>query len=297
MPDTADPSAADAHRVTREPLTLQIGPHRLGAEWVRPAGAAAGKAPIVFLHEGLGSIAQWTGRAPDGELIDFPARLARATGRDAFLYDRLGFGRSDPLPADRRPDYLYREAWDTLPRVLDAAGINRAVLFGHSDGASIALLFAARFPQRTVAVISEAAHVFIEEVTLEGIRKARAAYHAPNSKLKAAMVRYHGAKADMTFRNWADVWLSPAFTSFDMTAELPSIRCPVLAIQGDGDEYGTEAQPAAIAEGVGGPVETWLITHCGHIPHIQADERVLPRIHGFVEASGQPIDIKKTPFR
>ncbi len=286
MPDTADPSAADASGVTREPLTLQIGPHRLGAEWVRPAGARAAKAPIVFLHEGLGSIAQWTGRAPNGELIDFPARLAQATGRNAFLYDRLGFGRSDPLPADRQPDYLYREAWDTLPEVLDAAGIARAILFGHSDGASIALLFAAKFPDRAVAVISEAAHVFIEEVTLEGIRSARAAYHAPGSKLKSAMVRYHGDKADTTFRNWSDVWLSPAFAGFDMTAELPNIRCPVLAIQGDGDEYGTKAQLKAIAQHikrVRGGVETWPVLNCGHIPHLQARERAAKKIASFLE--------------
>ncbi len=284
MPDTADPSAADAPAVEREPLDLQIGPHRLGAEWVRPAGAAAGKAPIVFLHEGLGSIAQWTGRAPDGELIDFPARLAQATGRDAFLYDRLGFGRSDPLPADRQPDYLYREAWDTLPEVLNAAGIARAILFGHSDGASIALLFAARYPDRTEAVISEAAHVFIEEVTLEGIRQARAAYDAPDSKLKAAMARYHGDKADTTFRNWADVWLDPAFASFDMTAELPFVRCPALAIQGERDKYGTEAQLDAIAQGVSRSVKTWPVPDCGHVPHLQAHKRVLPKTAGVLNA-------------
>lgn len=263
---------------TRRSLTLPVGGHSLAAEWVEPPGAPGGE-PVVLLHEGLGSIAQWVRRD-----VDVPARLAAATGRPAFLHDRLGFGRSDPLPRQRTPRYLYEEAWETLPRVLDAAGIDRAALVGHSDGASIALLLAAKFPDRVTALVSEAAHSFVEDVTLAGIVEARAAFHAPDGRLRKALARFHGDKTDATFSGWADVWLKPGFAAFDMRGELARITCPVLAIQGEGDEYGTPRQLDAIAEAVAGPVETWLVEDCRHIPHFQAADRVLPRIADFLAA-------------
>lgn len=262
----------------RRSQTLVVGGHSLAAEWVEPPGAADGE-PVVMLHEGLGSIAQWVWRD-----IDAPARLAAATGRPVFLYDRIGFGRSDPLPRQRTPRYLYEEAWEILPRVLDAAGIDKAALVGHSDGASIALLFAARFPDRVTALVSEAAHSFIEDLTLSGIVEARAAFHAPDGRLRRALARFHGDKIDATFSGWADVWLKPDFAAFDMRGDLRRIVCPVLAIQGAEDEYGTLRQLDAIAEAVAGGVETWLVEECRHIPHFQAADRVLPRISAFLTA-------------
>lgn len=258
-------------------LAVAVDGHRLAAVRLTPAGAVDAP-PLVLLHEGLGSVAQWTWRD-----VDVPRRLALRLRRPVLAYDRLGFGRSDRLPERRRPDYLYREARRILPAVLDRCGIRRCHLLGHSDGASIALLFAALVPERTVAVVSEAAHVFIEAHSLAGIRAARAAFHQPGSRLRAALARHHGDKVDWMFENWADVWLDPAYHAFDMTALLPRIVAPTLAIQGADDAYGTPAQLAAIARAAGGPVETWLIPGCGHAPHFEAADRVLPRVAAFLE--------------
>ena len=265
--------------VDRRPLALRAGGATLNALRLVPHALAANAPPLVFLHEGLGSITQWTGRG-----IDVPAGLATATGCRALVYDRKGYARSDPLSDPRHPRYLYDEAWTVLPEVLDAAAIDRAVLIGHSDGATIALLFAARFPDRTAGVVGEAAHVIVEDVTLAGIHTAKRAFEAPDSRLKAALRRHHGDRADAVFGAWADAWLSPDFAAFDMRDELPRIIAPVLAIQGEGDEYGTPRQLALIAEGVAGPVETWLVPDCAHVPHLQAAGRVLPRIAGFAAA-------------
>ena len=263
--------------VERRPLELNAGDARLNALWLEPEARQADDLPLVFLHEGLGSIPQWTARG-----VDAPARLVAATGHPALVFERQGYGRSDPLPAPRHPGYLYDEAWQALPRVLDSAGIDRAILIGHSDGGSIALLFAARFPDRTDRLVSEAAHVIVEDVTLAGIREAKTAYDASGSRLKAALQRHHGDRTDAVFAGWADAWLSPEFRGFDMRDQLPGITAPVLAIQGDGDEYGTPAQLEMISAGVAGPVETWLVPDCTHVPHHQAADGVLPRIARFI---------------
>lgn len=270
-------NAAPPPLLERRPLDIRVGDVRLNALWIAPAAVEPAAVPLIFLHEGLGSIPQWTARG-----IDAPARLVAATGRPALVFERQGYGRSDPLTAPRHPGYLYDEAWEALPRVLDAAGIGRAVLVGHSDGGSIALLFAARFPDRTDRLVSEAAHVIVEDVTLAGIRDARRAYGAPQSRLKAALQRHHGDGTDAVFSAWADAWLSPDFRDFDMGDQLAAITAPALAIQGDGDEYGTPRQLELIAEGVAGPVETWLVPDCAHVPHHQAADRVLPRIAEFI---------------
>lgn len=278
-PDAApDPSPASTWPPERRERLLEVGGHRIDSLWLEPAeGRVPGAVPLVFLHEGLGSIGQWR----KGEL-DVPAWLVAETGCPALVYDRLGFGGSDPLPGQRAPDYLYEEAWRSLPAVLNALAVERAILIGHSDGATIALLFAAAYPERTVAVVSEAAHIIVEEVTLAGIRAAREAWNAPDGRLRAALTRYHGAKTEAMFSGWADVWLTDAFKRFDMGDQLPKITAPVLALQGDGDEYGSPTQLDLIATGVSGPVDVWLVSACRHIPHFQAADRVLPRIGGFV---------------
>lgn len=245
---------------------------RLGLRRVVPPGLAFDpSAPVwVFLHEALGSIAQWK---------DFPERLCAASGRAGIIYERRGHGRSDPLPAGAivRPQAFHRdEARDWLRPLLAALDLRRPLLFGHSDGATIALAYAALFPDQVEAVVSEAAHVFVEEITLAGIRDAVAAY--ATTDLGERLACYHGEKTAVVFRSWSETWLKPTFRDWDMTAALAAIRCPVVALQGAQDEYGSVAQLDAIAAGVSGPVVTRLLPDCRHIPHFQATDAVLAAI-------------------
>lgn len=258
--------------VQRRHFDLRAAGHRLHAERLRPPHAAAGPT-LVFLHEGLGSIGQWR---------HFPAELCARTGLPGLVYERWGYGRSEALTGSRPKHYLCREARDSLPEVLAASGIvEPPILFGHSDGGSIALLFAAAWPERARAVISEAAHVFVEEVCLAGIRLACAAYE--QGTLRAGLHRYHGDNTDPMFRGWCDTWLRPGYRDWSMEAELPRITCPALIIQGADDEYGTRAQVDAIAAGVAGPAEILWLPGCGHVPHHQAREPVLATSACFIE--------------
>ncbi|HYE00066.1 MAG TPA: alpha/beta hydrolase [Alphaproteobacteria bacterium] len=263
--------------VSRRPVAFRVDGVRLAGLWIEPERAAPGALPLVFLHEGLGSIAQWTSRGRD-----VPAEIAAATGCPALVYERQGFGASDPLDRPRADDYLYDEAWRVMPQVLDQAGIGRCIPIGHSDGGSIALMFAARHPERVAALVSEAAHVIVEDITLVGIRAARDQYAPPDSRLRAALARYHGDKTEATFSGWADVWLRPGFAAMDMCPHLAGLTAPLLALQGADDEYGSPRQLELIAAHVGGPVETWLVPDCGHAPHFQAHDAVVPRIVDFV---------------
>jgi pimeloyl-ACP methyl ester carboxylesterase len=231
----------------------------------------AGEPTLVFLHEGLGCIDTWR---------NFPRQLCEATGLGALIYDRYGFGGSDPLLEPRSAGYLEQEAHQSLPELLEACGITTPLLIGHSDGGTIALLYAARFPERPRGVITEAAHVFVEEVTLSGIRQAEAAYQAGG--LRDKLMRHHGQRTDAMFHGWSDIWLAPEFRDWSVESELARIRCPVLAIQGEDDEYGSAAQVQAIASRVSGPAAVALIPGCGHIPHHQARERVLREMTEFI---------------
>lgn len=252
------------------PFFFDAGGVRLYGEWHRRDGK---KPVLVFLHEGLGSVAQWK---------DFPGLLCDRTGHAGFVFDRRGHGKSDPLGIPRRPEYLHEEAHRWLPDVLENQGIEKPVLIGHSDGGTIALLFAARFPEKVTAVITEAAHVFVEPVTLEGIRKAVDLYNGTD--LEKRLAAYHGKNTAGVFHNWADTWLDPRFRTWNVEGDLADIRCPLLVIQGEDDEYGTPAQVEAIAGKTSGPADAWLIPRCGHIPHQQAREAVLLRMAGFIAA-------------
>ncbi len=257
--------------VRRHHHALEAAGHRLHAEHLIPPRAAAGPT-LVFLHEGLGSIGQWRG---------FPKQLCAQTGLPGLVYERWGYGRSEPLVGPRPDDYLQREAWDTLPEVLETCGVAEPpILFGHSDGGSIALLFAAAYPQRVRAAISEAAHVFVDEKCLVGIRRARDAYQ--QGSLREGLRRYHGDNTDTMFRGWCDTWLRPDYRDWNMEAELPRIVCPVLVVQGEDDEYGTRAQVDAIAAGITGPTELLWLPGCGHVPHHQARETVLAATGRFI---------------
>ncbi len=258
--------------VHRHRFDLHAAGHRLHAERLSPPHAVAGPS-LVFLHEGLGSIGQWR---------HFPAELCARTGLPGLVYERWGHGQAEPLTGPRPDGYLEREARDSLPEVLATCGIvEPPILFGHSDGASIALLFAAAHPKRVRAVIGEAAHVFIENVCLDGIRQAVAAYE--QGPVRDGLRRYHGANTEILFRGWCDTWLRPTRRHWNVEAQLPRIVCPTLIIQGADDEYATRAQVDAIAVGVSGPTEILWLPACGHVPHHQAREPVLDAAARFID--------------
>lgn len=219
------------------------------------------RAPLVFLHEGLGCAGLWTQRGRD-----WPAALCAASGRAGWVYSRRGYGRSDPI-ADVRgtgrhgPDYMHREANETLPALLAALGVAKPVLVGHSDGATIALLHAASQP--VTACLALAPHVFVEEVALQAIAQAREAYL--QGELRERLARHH-ADVDSAFWQWNDVWLSEGFKAFDIRAECSHITAPLLLVQGRDDEYGTLAQLDAIAAAAP-QAQRLVLEHCGHSPH------------------------------
>ena len=250
---------------------VTAGGHRLCVERIGRGAAPADLQTLVFLHEGLGSILHWR---------DVPRRLAAATGLPALVYDRWGFGNSEPLRLPRPDDYLEREAGEALPDLLAACGVGRHILIGHSDGGTIALLHAARQPAGLLGVATEAAHVFVEDCTIEGIESAVTAWR--ETDLARRLARYHGDKAESVFRGWAETWLRPGFRGWRMVDRLPAIDCPCLVIQGIDDMYGTRAQVEAITGGVAGPAEALLVPDCGHAPHLEAPAVVLPAIAGFV---------------
>ena len=239
----------------------------------RIEGPTPGKPTLVFLHEGLGTIGIWG---------DFPDALCQATGCPGLIYERPGYGASDPRPLPWPDDVLEQEAEIVLPALLDALGIERPVLVGHSDGATIALLFAAAFPDRVRAVISEAAHVVLDELTLAGVSQLQPAWD--EGDLRAYLEQHHGAGAEALFRGWSGVWLAPARRAWSITDRLARITCPVLAIQGADDEYGLPAQLDAIVQGVSGPAERFLVANCAHDPHLQQRDLMLERMAAFIDA-------------
>jgi pimeloyl-ACP methyl ester carboxylesterase len=237
-------------------------PIRIEYEWV---GAASGPV-MVFLHEGLGSLSMWR---------DFPARLAGALGMRGLVYSRPGYGRSTPRAAEERwdLDFMHRQAREVLPAFLGAAeaGDERVWLYGHSDGGSIALLYAAAFPARVAGLIVAAPHVFVEDLSIASIERARAAYLATD--LREKLARHHD-DPDSAFWGWNDIWLHAPFRAWTLEREIEAIRAPVLALQGVDDEYGTMEQIRRIARRVPG-VETLELEHCGHSPHRDQPEAVI----------------------
>lgn len=229
---------------------------------------AANRPSIVFLHEALGSVAQWR---------DFPQKIANITGFNVFAYDRLGHGMSDGFLQKRELDYLQIEAWEVLPVVLKQIGVETPIVYGHSDGGSIALLYAARFP--TLALITEAAHVFVEPLTLEGIHEAL----QRKTFLLERHYRFHGEKTEALFAAWSDTWLAPAFESWNIEYELPNISCQSLIIQGTEDVYGTAAQVERIVKGIGEKAAALLIDQCGHSPHREATDAVISAVQVFLK--------------
>lgn len=233
---------------------------------IHPQASPNGPA-VVFLHDALGSIAQWQ---------DFPRLVAGLTQRRTIVYNRRGHGRSSPLQTPRRPDYLHREALKDLPSLLDHLEISAPILIGHSDGGSIALIYAAHHP--TTALITEAAHVIVEDITLRGIRMAA----RDRFQLIQALKKYHDERAQVLFDAWTETWLHPDFRDWDITGLLPRIECPALIIQGADDEYGSEEQVWAISAGIGPRSQAILIANCGHIPHREAPTKIIDHMTKFI---------------
>ena len=240
---------------------------RLETLWLAPQTVAAPS--IVMLHEGLGSIALWK---------DFPHALAERTGCGVLVYSRYGHGNSDRQVERRSIGFMHHEGEVVLPELLDKLGIARPILLGHSDGGSIALIFAGRYPERTRALILEAPHVFVEEFGLASIRAAKVAFES--TSLRARLGCYH-AHVDETFWAWNDIWLDPQFPAWNIESYLATIECPVLCIQGEDDEYGTRAQVDTIVARVPG-AELLMLAQCGHSPHRDQREATLARMAEFV---------------
>lgn len=219
---------------------------------------------LVFLHEALGSIGQWKG---------FPQQLCNALHLNGIVYEREGYGHSSALRKQRTNRYLHEYAWEELPELLDTIlpKEKQVVLIGHSDGASIALLYAARFPKRVKAVESMAAHVLVEEITRKGIAPAVQAYKA--GKLEG-LRKYHGDKTEELFYAWANTWNLPEFRDWNICEDIETVTCPVLALQGVNDQYGTSLQLDLIEKAIRkGQVTKTMIPRCGHHPHLEVPEQ------------------------
>lgn len=230
---------------------------------------------LIFLHEGLGSIAQWK---------KFPEAVCDLLNLDGLIYERYGYGHSTPFMEQRKPDYLQKEASYFLPLLLEHLNIEdrEIILIGHSDGASIALIYAALFPKKIKAVISMAAHVFVDEMSVKGIKEADAIY-AANDDLKNRLKKYHFDHVDSTFYAWSKMWQTPEFRKFNIEHLLPQIKAPILAIQGKDDEYGLPRQVESIVEKGGHPNNQKLfIDQCKHSPHLEAGKEVLCAIQQFL---------------
>jgi pimeloyl-ACP methyl ester carboxylesterase len=230
---------------------------------------------LVFLHEGLGSVTLWR---------DFPDKVAAGLGARALVYSRFGYGQSDGLLARNTLRFMHDEALDVLPALLDGLGIERPLLIGHSDGASIALIHAAASGRPVRGLVLMAPHVFIEAICLESIARIRDTYLGTD--LKQRLAKYH-AHVDDAFLGWADTWLLPEFRSWSIEDLLPAVSQPMLLIQGRDDEYGTLAQLDRIEAGVKGPTSRLVLADCGHSPQRDQEAAVIEAIAAFVTGLSQ----------
>jgi pimeloyl-ACP methyl ester carboxylesterase len=261
-----DPLTPHRHLMLDGHLTLDG--RRLETAWWGPGPAES--PTLVLLHEGLGCVALWR---------DVPALLAEATGCGVFAYSRFGYGQSDPKPLPWKLTYMQDEARDVLPRVLDAAGIVQAILVGHSDGGSIAAVYAGNArDKRLRGIVLIAAHFFVEELNIASIRRIRSEYQ--QGALRGRLARYHRS-VDVAFYGWNDSWLHPEFRGFDIAADLAGIDVPILGLQGADDPYGTAAQLDVLERYARAKLQTTLIPGARHAPHLEAKPATLDTIARF----------------
>jgi len=252
----------------KRPLQLiDAGDHRLEHAWI---GRGRPGPVLVFLHEGLGSLSQWK---------DFPERLCDLTGLSGLVYSRRGYGASDPAVLPRGVGFMHEEARCDLPRVLAATGVEDAILVGHSDGASIALIYAGEGGGGIRGLALIAPHVMVEAMCVEEIARRRAEYGV--TELREKLARHH-TDVDATFHGWVDVWLHPDFRRWDIRPLLAGVRVPVLVVQGADDAYGTLAQVDAVRSGVRGPAERLIVPGAGHSPQRDAPDEVLGAMARFI---------------
>jgi pimeloyl-ACP methyl ester carboxylesterase len=242
------------------------------------SASGKGKPTIVLLHEGLGCIELWK---------NFPDLLATKTGLNVLIYERQGHGASSPLGLPRPLDYLEIEAQEYLPKLLEQLEIKRPILIGHSDGATIALIYAALYP--VSMVLTAAAHVLVEDITIKGVGLAAQDYY--KNKIYEKLEKYHGTKAHDLFWAWANTWLNPAFKAWNVIPFLSKISCPVLLIQGKEDEFATLDQLDLIAEKIGSQAQIVVLENCGHSPHVQAKDLFLEVLCGFIGLHGTFLDL------
>jgi pimeloyl-ACP methyl ester carboxylesterase len=249
---------------------VRVDGHQLEYEWI---GRGPDEAPtIVFLHEGLGCVDMWR---------DFPEQVVEATGCGALVYSRAGYGKSDPTILPRRVEFMHDEALTVLPQILKEFHIDKAILFGHSDGGSIALILAGSNTVGNVrGLVLEAPHVFVEPISIASIEAARENYE--HGSLRVSLEKYHGDNVQCAFRGWNDVWLNPQFRSWNIESYLPGIKVPALVIQGEQDQYGTMRQVRAIEDSSSGLVETLVLSDCGHSPHRDQPDAVLDAVSKFI---------------
>ncbi|MBA4502594.1 alpha/beta fold hydrolase [Marinobacterium marinum] len=243
----------------------------LQLRWGRqPSGQ--GKPVILLLHEALGCIDMWK---------RFPELLAQATGLNVLIFERRGYGRSTAITLPRPDDYLLDEGEVWLPRLLDQLELEQVILFGHSDGGSIAQIGAASCPDQVVAMITLAAHIYVDHLTLDGIREAAERYRTTD--LPERLARYHGERTDLIFRAWSETWLRPScYENLDLKPQLSRIRCPALIMQGDRDEYGVPEQVTDACAVIGDHAEACFIDDCGHVPHLEKPQEVLAQTVDFL---------------
>lgn len=228
---------------------------------------------LVFLHEGLGCIEMWK---------DFPEKLCNAVGCSGLIYERKGYGAMADRFEEKWPhDYLVHEVKIYLSAIFEECNIKKAVLVGHSDGGSIALIGAAELGEIVCGIITEAAHIFVEDITTLGIRQVVNQYE--NYDLKPRLEQYHGKHTDTIFYRWAKTWLDPGFRQWNIESFLHKITCPALVLQGRDDEYATSAQVEGIKKGISGNIKAEFIENCAHVPHFQAQEKVLELMTHFIQ--------------
>lgn len=258
---------------------VRIEYRRIGGDLPERAGQHD-RPLLIFLHEGLGSVSMWR---------DFPEQLCERLNLRGLVFSRPGYGRSTPKHPDERwaPDFMHRQAREVLPAFFEAIGVQAPYwLFGHSDGGSIALLHAAAFPQQVAGLIVAAPHLFVEDLSIASIEDARVAYETTD--LRDKLGRHH-ADPDSAFRGWNDIWLDPAFRAWNIEAEVAQIRCPILAVQGFDDQYGTMAQIERIAELCPGRTELLQLPDCGHSPHRDQPETLIAATGEFMHRHGAAV--------